>query len=126
MQVEGVLKLCPYVENAMVHASSKEKFCTALICPSWAAIRKFAEANGIATDDLETVAKEQRVVAEVLKGVKDVSKGKLSGFEIPEKITLVAPSRTWTPENDMLTAAMKLKRKPICNAHSEDIEKMYK
>jgi len=36
---------------------------------------------------------------------------KLTGFEIPQKIGLVADP--WTPENDMLTAAMKLKRNQV-------------
>ncbi len=66
------------------------------------------------------------MIAEVLRACKEAAKGKLSGFEVPEKVSLVAPSRTWTPDNDLLTAAMKLKRKPIIEAHKDEIEKLYK
>ena len=43
-----------------------------------------------------------------------VCKPKLVGFEIPKRLGLVA--ETWTPDNDLLTAAMKLKRIPIVTA----------
>lgn len=32
----------------------------------------------------------------------------------------------WTPENELLTAAMKLKRKPICDRHKAELDKLYK
>lgn len=31
----------------------------------------------------------------------------------------------WTPENDLLTAAMKLKRVPIVAKHKEVLDKLY-
>ena len=40
---------------------------------------------------------------------------KLVAFEIPQKIAIVADP--WTPENDLLTAQLKLKRPAIVRAH---------
>jgi long-subunit acyl-CoA synthetase (AMP-forming) len=124
-KVEGVLKLSTYVENALVHAMPIQKYCTALVCPSVGALKAFCTEQNIDFSDLEAVCANPLVVAEVLRSCKEVSKGKLSGFEIPEKLTIIPPSRTWTPENDLLTAAMKLKRRPIIEAHRAEIEKMY-
>ena len=48
---------------------------------------------------------------------------KLAGFEIPKKIGLV--DDPWTPENDLLTAAMKLKRVPIVAKHKAQLDTLY-
>ena len=66
---------------------------------------------------------DKRVVAEVSKQCAAACKGKLVGFEIPKKLALVA--ETWTPENDLLTAAMKLKRVPIVAKHKEVLDELY-
>ena len=50
-------------------------------------------------------------------------KGKLVGFETPRRVGLVA--EPWTPENDLLTAAMKLKRIPIVAAHKAQLDALY-
>eukprot|EP00298_Acanthocystis_sp_HF-20_P004344 c14681_g1_i1.p1 GENE.c14681_g1_i1~~c14681_g1_i1.p1 ORF type:complete len:704 (-),score=325.39 c14681_g1_i1:119-2230(-) len=124
-KVEGVLKLSPFVENVMLHVDSKQTYCTALVCPQFGAIKKFCRENGLDENNLEAACTNEKVVAEVLKSLKETAKGKLLAVEIPKKITLIGPSRTWSPENDLLTAALKLKRKPIINAHITEIEKMY-
>ena len=45
----------------------------------------------------------------------DVRAAGLAGFVTPTKVVLI--SELWTPDNDLLTAAMKLKRKPIVDKH---------
>ncbi len=44
-------------------------------------------------------------------------------FEIPERVQLVAEA--WTPESDLVTAALKLKRKPIHAKYKEQIAALY-
>merc|ERR1712048_1464745 len=117
-KVEGVLKLSPFVENAMCHVDPNQNFCTALICPFAPELERFAKAKNI-EGDLEDIVNNDAIKQEILESCKAVAKGKLVNFEIPKKIHLVPPSKTWTPENDLLTAAMKLKRKPIINAHKD-------
>ena len=46
-----------------------------------------------------------------------------AGFETPTKVVLI--SELWTPDNDLLTAAMKLKRKPIVDKHKAAITGVY-
>eukprot|EP00300_Choanocystis_sp_HF-7_P037005 c52986_g1_i1.p1 GENE.c52986_g1_i1~~c52986_g1_i1.p1 ORF type:complete len:691 (+),score=140.77 c52986_g1_i1:54-2126(+) len=124
-KVEGVLKLSPYIENAMVHVDPRQNYCTALICPAFNMLVPSCVDKGWGNDAEELCSKPE-VIAMVFESITVEAKGKLSGFEIPAKIHLVPPSRTWTPENDLLTAAMKLKRKPIINAHEAEIEALYK
>jgi long-subunit acyl-CoA synthetase (AMP-forming) len=48
----------------------------------------------------------------------------LERFETPGAITLVADE--WTPESGLVTAAQKLKRKPIQERYQQDLDRMYK
>lgn len=48
---------------------------------------------------------------------------KLHAFEIPKKVCLEA--EPWTPENDMVTAAFKLKRQNIYTAFKTQIDACY-
>jgi len=122
-KVEGVVKLCALVENAMVHCSSDQKYCTVLVCPSPPALKAFAAQNGLDQNDWAALCASDAVKKEVLVQINAAAKGKLVRFEIPQKVFLVEDA--WTPENDLLTAAQKLKRKPIINHHQAEIDQLY-
>jgi len=123
-KVEGTVKLVPLVENALCHADPVNTFCTVLVCPMALALSAWAKAKGIG-EDLEEACKHPDLGKEILASIAKLGKGKLAKFEIPTRVFVVPPSRTWSPENDLLTAAMKLKRKPIHNAFAAEIEAMY-
>ena len=60
----------------------------------------------------------------LLASVQKACKGcKLLGFETPTKLALV--DEVWTPENDCLTAAMKMKRQVITHKHKAQLDKLY-
>ena len=64
------------------------------------------------------------MVAAVLEDAKGTcTAAKLKKFEIPTKIVLI--DDLWTPENDMLTAVQKLKRREIVAKHQSEIDKVY-
>ena len=48
---------------------------------------------------------------------------KIEKFELPGAVTLC--SEEWTPESGLITAAMKLKRKPLQEFSQLDIDRMY-
>jgi len=121
-KVENAIKECPLVELPMCYARSTESYCVALVCPSHAALKALGTSMGLGTD-ATALCKSEKVVAEVLKQIHAVVKGKLVPFETPKKIALV--DDPWTPENELLTAAMKLKRKPICDRHKSELDKLY-
>ena len=125
-KVENVLKLAEAVELPMCYARSTESYCVALVCPSLAALRALAAAVGLEGADvapLEWLCVEPAVVKAVEQQCQAACKGKLAAFEIPKRIGLVAEA--WTPENDLLTAAMKLKRVPIVKKHAEQLDAIY-
>ena len=69
------------------------------------------------------LCKDEKIIKEVSKQCLAVCKPKLVGFEIPKHIGLIAD--TWTPDNDLLTAAMKLKRVPIVAKHKAELDALY-
>ena len=122
-KVENVLKGCTLVEVPMVYAESTYDHCIALICPSHVALKELGKSLGCASDDVATLCDDDKVIAEVTKQCLAACKGKLVGFEIPRKFGLIAD--TFTPENEMLTSAFKLKRKPASDKHKALINKLY-
>merc|ERR1712085_192865 len=74
--------------------------------------------------NLAALCANKDVLAAVLKEVKETcAAAKLSKFEIPAKVILV--EELWTPENDMLTAVQKLKRREIVAKHKAAIDSVY-
>lgn len=118
-KVENVLKNSKYVELPMAYAVSSESYCIALVCPMPPALKALAAELGVSGDH-EALCKDAAINAAVLKDLTAECKKKLVGFEIPTKLVLI--SDVWTVENDMLTAAMKLKRKPIVDRHMAEIQ----
>ena len=51
------------------------------------------------------------------------STGKLEKFEIPQKLTLV--TEQWTPETELVTTALKLKRNNINAFYQQALHHMY-
>ena len=121
-KVENVLKNSPYVDQVMVYAQSTMTYCMALVVPNKMLI-KWAKENGHSVETLEDVCAIDAAANEVLKSFKECTKGKLVKFEVPAKVALTPIA--WTPDNDLTTAAFKLKRVPIKNSCQELIDKTY-
>jgi long-chain acyl-CoA synthetase len=123
-KVENVLKQCPLVAATMVYAKSTESYCVALVVVNPGPIKKLAESLGMGGKSVEQLCAEPAIAAEVQKECAKLAKGKLAAFEIPKRVTLDA--EPWTPENDMVTAAFKLKRANIYKAFQGAIDGLYK
>merc|ERR1712060_255316 len=127
-KVESFLKLAPQVEFPMVYGRTGAKSVIALICPKKFAIEAIAKEKGI-TGAFDELCKHPAVVEEVTKScLKACKDGKLLGFETPSAIVLCATKNgepAWTPENDMLTTTMKLKRPVIAKAFDAEITDAY-
>ena len=121
-KVENVLKQCPYVASAMCYALSSKSHVIALVVVNEAPVKKFAESNGI-SGSIDSMIKDPKVVAEVTSAVQAVCKGKLAKFEIPSKLALDA--EPWTPDNDMVTAAFKLKRQNLVKKYKKALDAAY-
>jgi len=122
-KVEQALMLCPFVQLPMAYGRTGGNFPVALICPQKAAIMDLAKELQI-QGDFEALCENERIAERVAQVCTEKCKEKkLLAFEIPQKVALI--SELWTPENELLTAAMKLKRPSISMAHKAEIDNMY-
>jgi long-subunit acyl-CoA synthetase (AMP-forming) len=120
--IEATLKgSSPLIGQACVIGDGR-RYNTALIVldsdfgPAWAA------QNGLEGKGLRELAVEPAVLAAVQKGV-DAANAHLSRVEQIKRFTLVRGD--WLPGGDELTPTMKLKRRPIAEKYTGDIEAMY-
>ena len=82
----------------------------------------WAGQQGIEDTSLEALAADERVIAEVQKGI-DAANENLARVEQIKKFTIVRGD--WLPGGDELTPTMKLKRKPIGAKYESEIEALY-
>merc|ERR1712228_70762 len=119
----GALKTSMYTALPMAYATSSMSYCIALVCPNVANLKTLAAELGV-SGDLAAWCKDSKIIEAVSKEMLDVcKKAKLAKFEIPSKIVLI--DDLWTPENDMLTAVQKLKRREIAAKHKAQIDEVY-
>jgi long-subunit acyl-CoA synthetase (AMP-forming) len=95
---------------------------TALIVLEPEGVTQFASEHAIGDTSIESLARDERVLAEVAAGVERAN-AKLSRVEQIKK-HVVLPTE-WLPGGDELTPTLKLKRKPIAEKYADVIEKMY-
>jgi len=82
----------------------------------------WAGQNGLEGKSPEELAAEDSVIAAVQEGV-DEANAKLSRVEQIKKFKVLPTD--WAPGGDELTPTMKLKRKPIAEKYSGEIEDLY-
>ncbi|KAJ3017243.1 UNVERIFIED_CONTAM: long-chain fatty acid-CoA ligase [Siphonaria sp. JEL0065] len=133
-KLESTYKVSPYVQNICVHAESEQTFAVALVFPIEKEVHKLVkELNLVPADsstpveqmDLQELCDLKPVREAVLKSLKDIAKS--VGFKPAEVVgQLYLVGEEWTPQNGLLTAAMKLQRKSIVNKYKDEIKAMYK
>ncbi|KAJ3066945.1 long-chain fatty acid-CoA ligase [Podochytrium sp. JEL0797] len=129
-KLESNYKVSKFVQNICVHADSEQAYAIALIQPIEKEIRAVAVAqnlypgDNIEHIDFEELCNRKEVKATVLASLKDVAKS--VGLKPAEIVGQVCLSHEeWTPQNGLLTAAMKLQRKQIVDKFKPQIREMY-
>ena len=123
-KVESVLKTCSLVENVCVYGDSSKSYVVALLCPDRAKVKALASRLGKTETDFARLSEDRDVTGAVLRELVNYGKQlRLEKFELPGAVTIV--QELWTPDTDMVTAAFKLKRKPIQTFYQNDINRMY-
>jgi len=127
-KVEASVKLSPYIDMPMAYGKTGGDYHVALCCVIDPEIRKLGETKGI-EGSVADLCKNEAIIPEVSASCRQMCLDtKLAEFEIPRKyvfLPTIDGVPAWTPENDMLTAAMKLKRPMIQRAHAAEIDAMY-
>lgn len=123
-KVESVLKTCPVVENVCIYGDSMKSYVVALVTPDRAALMELAKKYKKEEMEFEDLCNDKDVTGAALRElVTHGKKFRLEKFEIPGALTLIKD--TWLPETGLVTAAFKLKRKPIQEKYQSDIDRMY-
>ncbi|KAJ3030890.1 UNVERIFIED_CONTAM: long-chain fatty acid-CoA ligase [Siphonaria sp. JEL0065] len=129
-KLESNYKVSKFVQNICVHADSEQSYAVALIQPIEKEIRGAAVQLNLYPDtnvehlELKELTDRKEIRELVLKSLKDVAKS--IGLKPSEVVGQVFLSHEeWTPQNGMLTAAMKLQRKDIVKKYKTEITTMY-
>ena len=123
-KVESLLKTCPIIENICVYGDPTKAHCVCLVVPDRNKLTEMAEKLNMGTLSFEEMCGNKTIAAQVLNEISAYGrKVKLERFEIPGAVTLC--SELWTPESGLVTAAFKLKRKPIQDYYQKELKQMY-
>ncbi|CAN5158573.1 fatty acid--CoA ligase FadD11 [soil metagenome] len=120
--IESTLKSASPLIGQTAVIGDGRKYNVALVvldpdfAPGW------AEKNDISASAPEELDEDEKLQAEIQKGV-DEAKEKLSRVEQIKKFKVLPTD--WEPGGDELTPTMKLKRKPIAEKYDSEIEELY-
>ncbi|KAJ3017646.1 UNVERIFIED_CONTAM: long-chain fatty acid-CoA ligase [Siphonaria sp. JEL0065] len=129
-KLESNYKVSKFVQNICVYADPDQSYAIALIQPIEKEIRALAatlnKTPGVDVDhlDFHELCNRADIRQGVLASLKEVAKS--VGFKPAEVVGHVVLSHEeWTPQNGLLTAAMKLQRKDILNKFKSEIQAVY-
>ena len=124
--VESVLKTHASIDNICMIADSSKVNTVAVVIPSKAHVDNIANSVMKTVPQLsyEDLCNDPKIINAILKELQTHGKDqKLNRTEIPTALYL--SSEPWTPENGLVTAALKLRRNPITTKYSGQIAAMY-
>lgn len=123
-KVESTLQTCKSIAQVCIVGNSQSDYVVGLIVPQEPVILSMGKDLGISGSFAELCA-NKKIVDAVMADINQVSKtNKLHRTEIPKKIFLTP--NPWTPESNLVTAALKLKRTEINKEFAQQIAAMYK
>lgn len=124
-QVESALKFCDYVDNICVHGDSFHNNVIALITPNRKQISILAQSLGKDSSlSFNQLCTDEDIINEVKKSLAyHGSRCGLLRLEIPTDIKLC--SEDWLPDNGLVTASLKVRRKQIEEFYKQDIIRLY-
>ncbi|XP_054159257.1 long-chain-fatty-acid--CoA ligase 4-like [Oppia nitens] len=123
-KIEALMKSCPYVDNICVCGGTYSNDLTALVSPNQKNLLKLCQEMGIRDAHIHDICANHEITKRVYQSI--VSTGQSAGIskkEIPIRICLVPDE--WTPDNDMLTAAMKMRRKNVEQKYRKEIDALF-
>ncbi|CAN0331492.1 unnamed protein product, partial [Hapterophycus canaliculatus] len=107
-----------------VHGDSLRSYLVAVIVPDPEAAAAWAKANGCGNSSVEELCRNLRLKADIAQELETVAeRAGLQNFEKVRAIHL--EPNPFSPQNDLLTPTLKLKRTQAHKAYSEIIAAMY-
>jgi len=111
------------VDNVCVFGFADKVKPIAVVVPEQRVLRAFVQQNRVANQhaDLADLAENDKVKDAILKDMLSAAKAAgLQGIELVSGVVLA--HEPWTPENGLVTAAMKLSRRNIQKAYATEIQ----
>lgn len=119
--LEEQMKLSGYISQVMLYGFNKPHNI-AVVVPDFESLEKWAKQQGISDTSPEALIRnadvEQLMKDEIVKFATD-----LKNYERPHRVLMVTDE--FTPENDMLTPSLKLKRRNVIANFEQQIEDLY-
>ncbi|CAG2116583.1 unnamed protein product [Medioppia subpectinata] len=123
-KIEALMKSCQYVDNICVCGGTYSNELTALVSPNQKNLQKLSQELGLKDTQIGDLCRNADVCKRVYAAI--VQTGQSAGIskrEIPVRIRLVPDE--WTPDNDMLTSAMKMKRRIVEKQYHNEINGLF-
>jgi long-chain acyl-CoA synthetase len=119
--IENMIRAIPMVEQAIVIGNAR-KFPSALIVPSFDALRSYAKSLGVEAKDNAELARHPRIVDYFKKKIDEVTRD-LAPHEKIKKIALL--DQEFSVESGELTPTLKVRRKFVEDKHRAVIDALY-
>lgn len=119
--LEEGYKLSPFIGQVMVYGDNK-LYNVALVVPDQVNLEKWAKENGLGGKGYADLLKESKVVEHIQKELDDYGKN-YKGYEKVRKCALV--EEEFSPDNEMLTPTLKLKRRNVIKTYQSVIDALY-
>jgi long-chain acyl-CoA synthetase len=119
--IENLIRAIPMVEQAVVIGNAR-KFPSALIVPSFDALRSYAKSLGVQAKDNAELARHPRIIEYFKKKVDEVTRD-LAPYEKIKKIALL--DQEFSVESGELTPTLKVRRKFVEDKHRAVIDALY-
>jgi long-chain acyl-CoA synthetase len=119
--IENMIRAIPMVEQVIVIGNAR-KFPSALIVPSFDALRAYAKSLGIEAGEANELTRHPRIVEYFKKKIDEVTR-ELAPHEKIKKIALL--DQEFSVESGELTPTLKVRRKFVEDKHREVIDALY-
>lgn len=122
--LENIYSRSPFVAQCLVYGDSFQPVLVSVVVPDQEYIMQYAKQNGI-KGGFKQLCEDPAIINATLADMTRVaSEAKVNGYEKVKKIHL--DSELWSPENNILTPTLKLKRIACKEKYIRQIESMYK
>lgn len=123
-QIESVLKTVPIVDNVCVCVSFNSNDICALITPSGKQLNLLANQLGKSKLSHDELCSDEQIKQAIMADITNTcAKSGLHKKETPFDIYIC--SEEWLPNNNLLTAAFKIKRGNIVKHYRKQIDAMF-
>jgi long-chain acyl-CoA synthetase len=119
--LEEQLTLSPFIAQVMIHGANKP-YNVALVVPDFAALKAWAEQQGLPVGSNETLV-TQSAVRELIAKELEKYGADFRAFDKVKNFTLI--TEEFSTANELLTQSLKLKRRNVVQRYGDLLEKLY-